>query len=174
MHALGNRICIIGPSSSGKSTLAQHLSKQTGLPAYHLDLIAHVPGTKWKRRDDTDLMRDHDRLITQDCWIIEGNYSICMPQRFARADSVIWIDPFLPGSVMRYIKRCLAADKERPGRLAGTSSEFSLYLIKYTLMNYPVNRRKYETLIGQNPHLKTIRLKSMKDLNQEFYNLAKR
>lgn len=43
------RICIIGPSSGGKSTPAQKLGRQTGFLVLHLDKIAHIPGTNWQR-----------------------------------------------------------------------------------------------------------------------------
>ncbi|MFS0491278.1 hypothetical protein [Leadbetterella byssophila] len=48
------RICIIGPSSSGKSTLAQALGEKFDLKVCFLDQMAHVPGTQWKRREDAE------------------------------------------------------------------------------------------------------------------------
>lgn len=172
MSALGRRICIIGPSSSGKSTLACHLSKTLELPLHHLDLIAHIPGTNWVRRPDSELFAAHDELIKSEEWIIDGNYSGCMPQRFACADTVIWLDPPLWGTIGRYICRSLKNDPARPGKLQGAQRELNVYLIKYTLVNYPRNRHKYREIIAKNPHLNIIIIKSMDDLNARFYNQA--
>jgi adenylate kinase family enzyme len=41
----GQRIAIIGPSNSGKSTLAATMSIALSLPLLHLDQIAHRPTT---------------------------------------------------------------------------------------------------------------------------------
>lgn len=40
---LGNRICIIGRSSCGKSTLADALGRKYHLPIVHLDKLYHLP-----------------------------------------------------------------------------------------------------------------------------------
>ncbi len=170
MMALGQRICIIGPSSSGKSTLARHLAKALDLPLHHIDLIAHISGTNWVRRPDSELFATHDELIKAERWIIDGNYSGCMPQRFKHADTVIWLDPPLWGTVWRYICRSLKNDPHRPGKLPGSHRELNPYLIKYTLVNYPRNRQKYREIMANNPHLQIITIKSMDDLNLRFYN----
>ena len=60
---IGNRICIIGFSCSGKSTLAFNLSKKLHLPVLFLDAIAHVPHTNWEVRDRLLLKKEHDLFI---------------------------------------------------------------------------------------------------------------
>lgn len=42
---LGDRICILGPSNSGKSTLADAIARKRGLTPIHLDLLFHLPNT---------------------------------------------------------------------------------------------------------------------------------
>ena len=165
---LGQRICIIGPSNSGKSTLALRLPTQMGIPCYHLDQMAHIPGTNWQRRADSELARAQDVILTTDKWIIEGNYGFCMPQRLASADTVIWMDMNLWGCIGRYIKRSLRNNPNRPGRLEKAKNEFSLHLIKYTLVNYPKNREKYHRYIEQNPHLNVIKITSLSALNSRL------
>ncbi len=152
------RIAIIGPSNSGKSTLAVNLGRTLGLPAFHLDQIAHVPGTNWQRRPDADFIADHDRLIAREDWVIEGNYGVAMPQRFARAQALIWLDPPLAGCLWRYVRRSLFHAADRPGNLDGAQGQFSFGLIKYTLVNYPRNRIKYREYIAAAPHLRVLTL----------------
>lgn len=47
---LGDRICILGPSNSGKSTLADAIARKRGLEPIHLDLLHHLPNTDWEPR----------------------------------------------------------------------------------------------------------------------------
>lgn len=164
---LGKRICVIGPSNSGKSTLAERLAAKIDASAVHLDQLAHMPGTNWKRRPDEDFVVDHDRAIAEKAWVIDGNYSVCMPQRFARATSVIWLDLPLGGFLYRYILRSIRGASNRPGHLQGARGEFNWGLIKYTFFNYPKNRKKYDILLSK-IDAPVIRIKSMKDLNH-FY-----
>ena len=168
LNDLGANICIIGPSNSGKSTLAKALSEATGLKHHHLDQIAHIPNTHWQRRFDEDFIKDHDDIIAQDRWIIEGNYSIAMKQRFDRASCVIWLDPSMLGFMIRYTRRSLKKDKDRVGGLSGAKSEFSLKLMKYTFLNYPKNRKKYEIILEDYTNLPVITINSMTDLNRAY------
>lgn len=154
MKELGKRICIIGPSNSGKSTLAQELGARLNLHVFHLDRIAHKPHSNWERVPDEEFVRLHDEIVARDHWVIDGNYSIAMPQRFARADTVIWLDPPLFGCIIRYVMRSFSGKRARPGGLEGAKKEFGLGLIKFTLFRYPRNKKKYKNLLAQFPHLK--------------------
>ncbi|HEU4838612.1 MAG TPA: hypothetical protein VFS88_04285 [Micavibrio sp.] len=161
MKELGKRICIIGPSNSGKSTLAQELGRLLDLPVFHLDRLAHKPYSNWERVPDDEFVRLHDDIAVQDDWIIDGNYSVAMPQRFARADTVIWLDPPLFGCIIRYAMRSLMGARTRPGGLDGAKKEFGLGLVKFTLFNYPRNKKRYKNLLVQFPHLKIYRFNRM-------------
>lgn len=165
IQELGNRICIIGNSSSGKSTLAERLSRKLNFPVLHLDRIAHEAGTNWQRRSNDEFVREHDAILSEDAWIIEGNYSISMPQRFARATAIIWLDFSRYGCLMRYLRRCLKKDKSRPGLLDGVTGELGLGMVKHILGNYPRSRAKYERLLKPHENL-VLHLYSMKELDR--------
>ncbi len=167
LASLGTKICIIGPSNSGKSTLAQKLGQKLNLAICHLDQLAHLEHTNWQRRPDTDFVAEHDAFIQNENWVMDGNYSICMPQRFARASAIIWLDPPLIGFLGRYILRSLANNDQRAGNLTGAKVQFSLQLIKYTFFNYPKNRQKYNGLL-QASHKPLIKIKSMSELNKYY------
>lgn len=165
---LGYRICIIGPSSSGKSTLGERLAEKVGASVIHLDQLAHHPGTNWVRRDNDDFVARHDAAINQERWVADGNYSICMPQRLQRATAVIWLDPPLLGCIYRYIRRCFGKTSARPGVLENATQEFNLSLIKYTLGVYPKNRKRYERIL-RDYDIPIIRVKSMRKLNGLYH-----
>lgn len=109
---LGRRICILGPSNSGKSTLANAIARKCGLLAIHLDQLHHLLGTDWQPRPADEFTALHDQAILGDAWVMDGNYSKCMPQRFRRATGVILLDVATPLSLFRYARRCLSG---RPG-----------------------------------------------------------
>lgn len=76
MHTLddlGSRICILGPSNSGKSTLAQAIARKRGLSVIHLDQLFHQPHTDWQPRPEEEFLRLHDQAIQQRQWVMEGN-----------------------------------------------------------------------------------------------------
>ncbi len=161
LNHLGNRIAIIGPSSSGKSTLAEALGQALDLPVCHLDQIAHRHGSNWERVPDDEFIAAHDGIIAQERWVMEGNYSVCMKPRFSRASAVIWLDPALAGCIWRYLRRTWRGDRDRPGNLQGARSQFSFDLIRYTLRNYPQNRRKYRQILAGYPDLPLIIYKKL-------------
>lgn len=161
LDKLGNRICIIGCSNSGKSTLADALSKKLNIHAYHLDQYAHLQNSNWQRQSDEMLIAEHSKILKMNSWIIEGNYSVCMKSRFDSATSVIWLDPNVFSSIFRYLLRSIENDKNRPGRLAGAEKDFSFWLIKWMLFNYPKNRLKYQKLLESRKDLPVLEIKSM-------------
>lgn len=84
------RIIIIGCMGSGKSTLAARLHDITAIPLFHLDSI-------WWRADRTHISRaefdaELNRIMQQDAWIIDGDYSRTHAVRFEHCDTVIFLD----------------------------------------------------------------------------------
>lgn len=168
LDKLGNRICVIGCSNSGKSTLADALARKLNISAYHLDQFAHIENTSWQRQSDETFVENHSNIIKNDSWIIDGNYSICMKPRIDRATSVIWLDPNVYSSVFRYLLRSIKNDRNRPGRLVGAKNEFSFWLIKWIIFNYPKNRIKYNQLLESRRDLPILQIKSMASLNNHY------
>lgn len=118
LENLGRRIAIMGPTNAGKSTLAVAIARKLGVSAIHLDQFRHLPNTDWQVRPDAEFHALHDAAILEDSWIMEGNYSILMPQRFARATGIIVIDDHSIRRFGRYLRRTLF-EKERAGNLPG-------------------------------------------------------
>ncbi len=140
LAAFGRRIMICGPSNSGKSTLCVALARKIGAEAFHVDLFRHLPGTNWVQRPDADFRALHDAAIRQDGWVMDGNYSTLMPQRFARATGVIMLGDNRWANFRRYLWRTLFQRKARAGSLAGNNDSVKWEMINWILFVQPPKR----------------------------------
>jgi hypothetical protein len=145
---LGSRICILGPSNSGKSTLASSISKARGLPCIHLDQLHHQPNTNWRPRPDSEFIALHDEALRAEQWVMDGNYSRCLPQRLARATGVILLDTSIVTSLFRYIRRSWF-ERDRIGGLEGAKDGVNWALIRHIAITSPANRRRYKALFDR-------------------------
>lgn len=100
------KIIIIGCPGSGKTTFAEKLRDKTNLPLYHLDAIWHKPDQTHIPREDFDTRLEE--ILTQDAWIIDGNYQRTIERRLSACDTVILFD--LP------VKLCLDGAISRIGK----------------------------------------------------------
>ena len=166
LHALGPRICILGPSNSGKSTLARAIGRQCGLPAVHLDQLYHQPHTDWQPRPNAEFVRLHDAAIAQERWVMDGNYSLCIPQRLARATGLIVLELSTLTSLLRYLRRTWW-QQDRAGGLAGGRDSVKWGMIRHITVTTPKNRQKYAALFALSP-LPKIYLRSAREL-QAWY-----
>jgi adenylate kinase family enzyme len=114
---LGERICILGPSNSGKSTLAEATARKRSLKVVHLDLLYHLPNTEWEVRPTDEFVALHDTAITGERWVIDGNYSKCMPQHFVRATGLILLDISTPSSRVGFSRTALTLTQLLPESL---------------------------------------------------------
>lgn len=164
------RICIIGPSNSGKSTLAAKLSQSHNLPVFHLDQIAHIHGSKWQRRPNIEFLREHQKIIEKPQWIVEGNYSSLLPERLKFADYVLWLDLPLVGCGLRYLKRCLRGRHNRIGGLSNCREFPNLALLAYSWRIYPKSRPYYQILLTEMnmPYLHLTKMKDVKRINHQI------
>jgi len=140
---LGKRICILGPSNSGKSTLAAAIGRARSLPVTHLDQYRHLPGTQWVERPDSEFERLHDEAANGDAWVIDGNYSRWLPGRLRRATGLIVLDASTAASLVRYFRRTLM-EPDRAGGLDGTRDRLRFEMIRFILGRARRNRSRYQ------------------------------
>jgi adenylate kinase family enzyme len=166
LHELSPRICIIGPSNSGKSTLANAIGQASGLVPIHLDQLHHYPHTDWLPRPAVEFIALHDKAIAESEWVMEGNYLRCLPQRLARATGIILLDTPTGTSLYRYLRRTWF-ERVRYGQLVGSRQRVTWAMIRHLVMTTRKNRRRYEALF---PHwnLPKIRLATTQEL-ASFY-----
>ena len=133
------RICIIGGSGTGKTTLANNLGKQLKLPVYHIDGIHYLKDWEVRNKDERD--RIILEKIDEDKWIIDGTYNSTLKQRLEKADFIIYLDyssiAQIKGILGRFIRNHGKEKQEIPGYEEKMSWEFFLWVV-----NWRKNKRK--------------------------------
>lgn len=159
---------ILGPSNSGKSTLALALSDKLGLPVQHLDRFQHLPNTDWEPRPEPEFKALHDQAILADRWIMDGNYSRLMANRFERATSVILITSNHWLRLLRYFRRTLTQSSERAGQLEGGRERLKWSMIDWIILKTPKNALRYAAMVEASglPSVHCRTLKELKSLYQ--------
>jgi len=142
---LGPRICIMGPSNSGKSTLATAIARARNLQLIHLDQLFHRPNTDWEARPTEEFIALHDKALSGERWVMDGNYSRCLPQRLARATGVILLDTSTTVSLYRYFRRCWF-EQNRLGGLEGNQDSVKWSMIHHIAIITRANRKRYDAL----------------------------
>ncbi len=142
---LGPRICVMGPSNSGKSTLATAIGRARGLTPIHLDQLHHMPNTEWQPRPGQEFIALHDQALSGASWAMDGNYSRCLPQRLARATGVILLETSTAISLLRYLRRTWF-QPDRAGGLEGVTDRVKWQMIRYITVTTRAKRRHYKEI----------------------------
>jgi adenylate kinase family enzyme len=133
------RVAIVGPGGAGKSTLARQLGQMTGLPVIHLDREHWRPS--WQAPPDEEWLQTVERLAAGDRWIIDGNYGGTMEARFARADTIVFMDFPRWRYIPRVIRRRFAyREGSRPDMADGCPERLDLGFLRW-LWAYPAGSR---------------------------------
>ncbi|PHM72412.1 AAA family ATPase [Xenorhabdus sp. KJ12.1] len=69
------KICIIGPSGAGKTTIAAQLAKELSLSIYEFDTIYwDITGNEYRKNSKECIKSKIDMIVNTDEWIVEGAY----------------------------------------------------------------------------------------------------
>ena len=102
---------MVGNSGSGKSTLAAQLATALAIP--HLELDAVFQQADWRPLPTPDFRAAVAGFAAGEAWVIDGNYSAVQDLVWARADTVVWLDPsrarvmrqLVPRTLLRVVRR---------------------------------------------------------------------
>ena len=108
------KVLIIGIVASGKTTLAERLSNESGIKYYEIDSIVHDDYNKRKRSnaEQQNIIREINK---NESWIIEGTLRNNLYSLLDEADKIIYID--IPLNVrkkrilIRYIKQKIGLEE---------------------------------------------------------------
>jgi adenylate kinase family enzyme len=133
------RVVIIGPLGAGKSTLAVELGRILAVPVYHLDALYW--GDTWTPPSPAEWEAFLDRLVADDSWIIDGNFSGSLPQRLAVADSIVYLDmPRLTRTLRATKRRVFHRWRPAPGVAGGSRPMFDAQLFRW-IWTFPRENR---------------------------------
>lgn len=142
------RVLIIGPCGSGKSTLSRIVGDQLGLPVYHMDQLGWLPG--WIETEKEMLRERIEAVVATDRWVIEGNYGSTLHMRLPRADTVIYLDFPIRLCLWRLLRRTLNhRGHTRPDMTEGCPERFDFAFFRYVLFwNWGPGPRTEKHLCG--------------------------
>lgn len=171
---VGQRIIIIGPSCSGKSTLGERLAELLDASHVELDALYWEPG--WTPVE-LDVFRERVRVATApDDWVLSGSY-IGQQQdvSWPRADTVVWLDLPMWLTLPRIVTRSWRRSRSNE-LLWGTNEERfwphlkfwdpDASLIGYSLRTYRRRRRRDAAQMSDPrwAHIHFVRLRSSREV----------
>ena len=121
-HALAEaeRVYIIGPPGSGKSTLGRRLSQVTALPVHDLDEVYRQGGGRNPLRPEDQRDTAVRQIIGSRRWIVEGVHLGWTDGLLDAAQVIIWLDHLSwPRLAMRITRRFAAGAADEVGRQRG-------------------------------------------------------
>lgn len=133
------RVLVIGCSAAGKSTVARRLGEILGIEVIHMDKEMWKPGCRLSEPEEEK--EKTEALLKKDRWIIDGNYTVSLPQRLERADTVVMIDFPRWLCLVRAFKRLFTHfGKTRPDMAHGCPEQFNWAFLKW-IWRYPQDER---------------------------------
>lgn len=138
-HAMMKKVAVIGCGGAGKSTFSRKLAEALNVPVHHLDKLNWKPGWIPTPEDEwDDLMKN---LVSQEEWIIDGNYGRTMDVRLESADTIIFFDMPTHLCIYRIIKRrIMHKGKSRPDMNEGCPEKLDMDFVKW-VWGYNKNQR---------------------------------
>jgi adenylate kinase family enzyme len=140
MNDIGKRIIVIGSPGSGKSTFSRKLAEVTGIPLIHLDKEFWNHG--WVETPREEWVERQANFISEDEWIIDGNYGGTLDIRLEKADTIICFQLSRMTCLLRYLKRVITnMNKIRPDMPEGCPEHLDFEFMQY-IWNFPRNSGK--------------------------------
>lgn len=104
---IGQRIHVVGNTSSGKSTLAAQLADVLDVPFVELDALNWQPGwVALNRVDPAEFQRRITEATSGEGWVVGGSYDRMSQEVFwPRLETVVWLDLPLPLVLWRLLRR---------------------------------------------------------------------
>jgi adenylate kinase family enzyme len=144
------RICVVGVSGCGKTTLAKQLSRKLVIPYINNDELLWLPN--WQLRPKPEFADLCDQAIQQPSWTFDGNLGPRHPDPMvlSRATLIVWLD--YPRHVIfgRLLRRTLFRCASREVLFSGNVERFSTSfaskdsILIWAWQVYPKLRERYQ------------------------------
>ncbi len=160
------RVVVIGTSCSGKTTFAADLAEKLRCDHIELDQLHWLPN--WRERPDELFRSLVGEATGQDCWVVDGNYSVVRDITWSRATAIVWLDYSFPivfgRALWRSIRRIIAREELYAGNRESFKKTFLSRdsILLWVLTTYRRRRRDYPDLFQapEHAHLVVRRLRT--------------
>lgn len=165
------RVAVVGAPGAGKTTFCLKLSRKTGLPVYHIDQYFLEKPEYWVANKD-EWIAFVKNIINKDSWIIDGNYSDTIEERFSRADTIVLLSATRIASYKGIVQRRLEyAIKARPGMPEGWKEKVNIKFLKFVWKFHSEKEKSIRELVYRSKDKNTLIFKSRKQANIFIENL---
>lgn len=165
---LMQKVNVIGTSGSGKTTFSRQLAAKLQCTYIEMDALYWKPA--WQESTDEEFFERLEEALKPPKWVLDGNYQRTAPIKWAKVDTIIWLDYGFARTLLQAIKRALVRSITKRELWAGTGNyekfRISFFsrksIILWTMKTYYSNRKRY-TEVMQNPryqHIRFVRLTS--------------
>lgn len=149
------KILVIGCPGAGKSTFSRKLAAKTHIPLYYLDMIWHRPDRSNIGREA--LLKELEKIVCGDRWIIDGNYLHSLPFRLEYCDTVIFFDLPVDFCLESALNRIGTVREDMPWTDTEMDPEFRQWILNFPEKQLPVIN---DLLASYSDKLEIMRFKS--------------
>ena len=133
------KIIVIGCPGAGKSTFSRELAAKLALPLFYLDMIWHRPDKSNIGREA--FVRELERIVSKEEWIMDGNYLSTMPMRLSHCDTVFFFDLPLELCLEGALSRIGKPREDMPWQESEIDPEFYQWILDFPKTQLPEIRR---------------------------------
>ena len=162
-----NKIYIIGPVGSGKTTLSRILSKKYDIKRYELDKVVWDDDNGNIKRNDDEIRKLFTEIITNKSWIIEDVGRKKFIDGIKKADITYYIDlpkyTIYKRCIIRWIRQKIG--KEKYNYKPTLKSLFEM--LKWAKQDIKNKKEKIERIIDNSKEYKILKNKDIKMLGDD-------
>ena len=159
-----NKIYIIGPVGSGKTTLSKILSKKYNIKRYELDKVVWDDDNGNIKRTDEEIKKLFNKIITNRSWIIEDVGRRKFNDGIKKADITYYIDlpkyTIYKRCIFRWVKQKIG--KEKYNYKPTLKSLFEM--LKWSKQDIKNKKEKIERIKNNSKKYKILKNKDVKML----------
>jgi len=173
------RIVVVGPPGSGKTTVAREIAARLELP--HIELDSVWWGPNWTEAGAEIFSERAGKIVTDDKWVLDGNYFSVGARDviWPRADTIVWLDLARWVTVPRVVKRTVIRGIRRTELWSGNRESLKLALrpdsiVWFAWRAHPKYNKRYEGLVDDPDlaHLTWVRLRDPRDVRRWVSTLS--
>lgn len=164
---LPQRIWIVGPCGSGKSSIADRLAGQLGVAATHLDDLHWRPG--WAESSREELISRVTEIARGERWVMDGNYGYARRALAERIEFYVWLDLPLRVTLPRVLRRTLRRWRRREACCNGNYESLSRIfahrdsILWWAITSHRRRRAELSEELAARPH---VRLRTQRQIDR--------